>query len=84
LDLPVTAIGKDFIVGGMPVAMSPSGTGVQLSLFGLLGVLAGVEEGLELNLLSLTFGVDLKRPALKLPVVGRVGFSQRAERPDPD
>jgi hypothetical protein len=57
---------------------------VQLSLFGLLGVLAGVEEGLELNLLSLTFGVDLKRPALKLPVVGRVGFSQRAERPDPD
>jgi hypothetical protein len=84
LDLPVTAIGKDFIPGGMPVAMSPSGTGVQLSLFGLLGVLAGVEEGLELNLLSLTFGVDLKRPALKLPVVGRVGFSQRAERPDPD
>ncbi|MGH7418813.1 MAG: DUF3750 domain-containing protein, partial [Candidatus Rokuibacteriota bacterium] len=84
LDLPVTAIGKDFIPGGMPVARSPSGTGVQLSLFGLLGVLAGVEEGLELNLLSLTFGVDLKRPALKLPIVGRVGFSQRAERPDPD
>ena len=84
LDLPVTAIGKDFIPGGMPVARSPSGTGVQLSLFGLLGVLAGVEEGIELNLLSLTFGVDVKRPALKLPVVGRVGFSQRAERPDPD
>jgi hypothetical protein len=84
LDLPVTAIGKDFIPGGIPVARSPSGTGVQLSLFGLLGVLAGLEEGLELNLLSLTFGVDLKRPALKLPVVGRVGFSQRAERPGPD
>jgi hypothetical protein len=33
--------------------MSPSGTGVQVSLFGLLGVLAGVEEGVELNLLSL-------------------------------
>lgn len=84
LDLPVTAIGKDFIPGGIPVARSPSGTGVQLSLFGLLGVMAGVEEGLELNLLSLTFGVDVKRPALKLPVVGRVGFSQRAERPDAD
>jgi hypothetical protein len=84
LDLPVTAIGKDFIPGGMPVAMSPSGTGVQLSLFGLLGVLAGVEEGLELNLLSLTFGVDVRRPALKLPVVGRVGLSQRAERPGPE
>jgi Protein of unknown function (DUF3750) len=79
LDLPATAIGKDFIPGGWPVATSPSGTGVQLSVFGLLGVLAGVEEGVELNVLSLTFGVDVKRPALKMPVVGRVGFSQLPE-----
>ncbi|HEX5528368.1 MAG TPA: DUF3750 domain-containing protein [Methylomirabilota bacterium] len=77
LDLPATAIGKDYIPGGLPVAMSPSGTGVQLSLLGLLGVTAGAEEGLELNVLSLTFGVDVKRPALKLPVVGRLGFSRR-------
>jgi Protein of unknown function (DUF3750) len=84
LDLPATAIGKDFIPGGRPAAMAPSGTGVQLSLFGLLGVLAGVEEGLELNVLSLTFGVDLKRPALKLPVVGRLGFSQRPPPPAPE
>ncbi|HJR51912.1 MAG TPA: DUF3750 domain-containing protein, partial [Gemmatimonadales bacterium] len=76
LDLPATAIGKDFIPGGWPVATSPSGTGVQLSAFGLLGVLAGLEEGLELNVLGLTFGVDVRRPALKLPVVGRLGFSQ--------
>jgi hypothetical protein len=79
LDLPATAIGKDYIPGGSPVAMSPSGTGIQVSLFGLLGVLAGLEEGVELNLLSLTFGIDLKRPALKLPVVGRVGLSQRPD-----
>ena len=66
--------------------MSPSGTGVQVSLFGLLGVLAGVEEGVELNLMTLTFGVDVKRPALKLPIVGRVGFSQCPcpERPSPE
>jgi hypothetical protein len=79
LDLPATAIGKDFIPGGSPVAMSPSGTGLQLSLFGLLGVMAGVEEGVELNVLSLTFGVDVRRPALKLPVVGRVGFSRQPD-----
>jgi hypothetical protein len=79
LDLPATAIGKDFIPGGRPVALSPSGTGVQVSLFGLLGVLAGVEEGVELNLMTLTFGVDVKRPALKLPIVGRVGFSQHPD-----
>jgi hypothetical protein len=79
LDLPVTAIGKDFIPGGMPAAMSPSGTGVQLSLFGVLGVLAGLDEGLEVNVLSLAFGIDVKRPALKLPVVGRLGLSQRPD-----
>jgi Protein of unknown function (DUF3750) len=84
LDLPATAIGKDFIPGGRPVAMSPSGTGVQLSLFGLLGVMVGGEEGLELNVLSLTFGVDVKRPALKLPVVGRLGFSQGPPSPAPE
>lgn len=79
LDLPATAIGKDFIPHGLPVATTPSGTGVQLSLLGLLGVAAGAEEGLELNVLSLNFGVDVKRPALKLPVVGRLGVSRRPE-----
>jgi hypothetical protein len=42
-----------------------------------------VEEGLELNVLSLSFGVDVMRPALKLPVVGRLGLSQRPEPPVP-
>jgi hypothetical protein len=84
LDLPATAIGKDFIPGGLPVALSPSGTGLQLSVLGLLGVTAGAEEGLELNVLSLTFGIDLKRPALKLPVVGRLGVSRRPEPPAPE
>lgn len=74
LDLPPTAVGKDFIPGGAPAARSPSGTGVQLSLLGLLGVLVGWEEGVEVNVLGLTFGVDWNRPALKLPGVGRVGF----------
>jgi hypothetical protein len=75
LDLPPTAIGKDFIPGGSVMASSPSGTGYQISLAGLLGVMVGVEEGLEVNLLGLTFGVDPKDLALKLPIAGRVGFS---------
>jgi hypothetical protein len=32
------------------------------------------EEGLELNLLGLNFGIDIYKPAIKLPFVGRVGF----------
>jgi hypothetical protein len=74
LDLPPTAVGKDYLPGGAPAALAPSGTGVQLSLLGLAGVLVGWEEGLEVNLLGLTFGVDLNRPALKLPGFGRLGF----------
>lgn len=73
LDLPPTAVGKDFLPGGAPVGLAPSGTGVQLSLVGLAGVLVGWEEGLEVNLLGLTFGLDWNRPALKLPGVGRLG-----------
>ena len=74
LDLPPTAIGKDYLADGI-FARSPSGTGVQVSLLGLLGVLIGAEEGLEVNLLGLTFGVDPLAPALKLPLAGRLGRS---------
>ncbi len=73
LDMPATAIGKDFLPGGALAALAPSGTGVQLSVFGLLGLMAGWEEGFEVNLLGLTFGLDVKDPALKLPIVGRFG-----------
>jgi hypothetical protein len=75
LDLPPTAVGKDFLPDGAPVGLAPSGTGVQLSLLGLAGVLVGWEEGVEVNLLGLTFGLDWNRPALKLPGLGRLGVS---------
>ena len=74
LDLPPTAIGKDYIAGGGILASSPSGTGAQLSLFGLAGLLVGLEEGIEINLLGLTVGVDILRPAVKLPGLGRIGM----------
>jgi hypothetical protein len=72
VDLPPTAIGKDFL-GLNPVALTPSGTGGQFNLFGLAGVLVGWEEGVELNLLGLTFGLDPASLSLKLPLLGRIG-----------
>ena len=73
LSLPSTAIGKDYLPNGAPLGLTPSGTGVQVSLLGLVGVLGGWEEGVEVNVLGLIFGLDVKRPALKLPAVGRLG-----------
>lgn len=74
--LPVTAIGKDYIFNGV-FAAAPSGTGYQLSLGGVVGILLALEEGIEINLLGLSFGVDVMRPALKLPGVGRLGMPAR-------
>jgi hypothetical protein len=74
LDLPSTAIGKDFLPGAALAGATPSGTGVQLSLLGLAGVLVGWDEGFEVNVLGLAFGLDVKRPALKLPAIGRLGM----------
>jgi hypothetical protein len=72
-DLPPTAIGKDYL-GASLFATTPSGTGAQVSLFGLLGVLVGLEEGVEVNVLGLTFGVDPRPLSLKLPLAGSLGF----------
>jgi hypothetical protein len=55
---------------------TPSGTGYQFSMHGLLGVSVAREEGFELNLLGLNFGIDFARPALKLPFIGRLGVGE--------
>jgi hypothetical protein len=72
VDMPPTAIGKDYL-GWRSVARTPSGTGGQLNLLGVAGVSAGLEEGLEVNVLGLNFGVDPKSLSIKLPIVGRLG-----------
>ena len=81
LDLPSNAIGKDYLPNGSVFAAAPSGTGYQLSLFGLAGLLAAREEGLELNLLGLTFGLDLASPGIKLPGIGRLGLPSAPKEP---
>lgn len=70
-DLPPTAIGKDYLRRPY-VAAAPSGTGIQLSIAGAAGVLAAFQEGIELNLLGLTFGIDPFDLAIKLPMAGRI------------
>jgi hypothetical protein len=74
ITLPPTAVGKDWRVDGRIFGLTPSGTGIQLSLGGLFGVTIGWVEGVEVNVLGLVAGLDLRRPALKLPGLGRIGI----------
>jgi hypothetical protein len=75
LDLPANSIGKDYRSLGDPLGLSPSGSGVQLSILGLLGASIGLQEGVEINLLGMDFGIDWNSPGLRLPFVGRIGMN---------
>jgi hypothetical protein len=72
--LPPEAIGKDFRVDGSIVGLTSSRTGIEASVWGLLGLKVGWVEGIELNMLSLVAGLDLRHPAVKLPGFGRIGI----------
>ena len=71
--LPPNAVGKDF--RSRPYAgRTDSGTGVEASLWGILGVKFGWVEGIEFNFLGLVAGIDLRHPGVKLPGFGRLGI----------
>ena len=72
LTLPSTAIGKDYLPLSRMVSRTPSGSGYQVSLLGMLGASVAGDEGLEVNVLGLVFGVDPRNVALKLPGIGRL------------
>jgi len=70
--MPPNAVGRDF--RPLPYAgLTDSGTGIEASLWGLLGIKLGWVEGVEVNLLGLVAGLDLRHPGLKIPGFGRLG-----------
>ena len=73
ITLPPTALGKDWRVDSRILGLTPSRTGLQLSIGGLLGITVGWVEGVEINVLGLVAGLDVRRPAIKLPGIGRIG-----------
>lgn len=72
VDFPATAIGKDYSESLLGAA--PSGHGGQFTLGGLFALTASSVEGLEFNVLGLSFG--LGPHGLNLPLLGRVGPSR--------
>jgi hypothetical protein len=77
ISMPPNAIGRDF--RPYPYAgWTDSGTGVEASLWGMLGAKIGWVEGVELNFLGLVAGLDLRNPGLKLPGFGHVALLGRS------
>ena len=76
--LPPTAIGKDYPVDGRLIGPTPSCTGVRAGLGGYLGLTVGWIEGIEFNIFGGVIGFDLRRPAIKLPAIGRIGLGAAA------
>ncbi|MFL2934161.1 MAG: DUF3750 domain-containing protein [Thalassobaculaceae bacterium] len=72
LDLPPTAIGKDWLGSSNIIDKAPSGTGYQFSIWGLFGILVGKEEGIEINIAGLNFGIDFKDIGVRLPGLGNI------------
>jgi hypothetical protein len=71
--LPPNAVGRDFR-DGLYAGRTDSGTGIEFNLYGYTGVKVGWVEGIEVNLLGLVAGLDLRHPGLKLPGFGRIGL----------
>ena len=79
--LPPTAIGKTIHTAVNGLVLTPSSTGVFVSLGGYLGLTVGWVEGVELNFFGGVLGLDIRRPALKFPGIGRLGMSLPVTEP---
>jgi hypothetical protein len=73
--MPPEAVGRDFRADGSFVGLTASHTGVELSIYGLLGAKLGWVEGVEVDVMGLVAGLDLRHPALKIPCFGRLGVA---------
>lgn len=82
--LPPTAIGKDYPYDGRWLRRAPSGAGIKLTLGGYGGLTLAWIEGIEINILGAVAGLDLYRPAIKLPGLGRLGMRGPDSPPAPD
>lgn len=70
--LPPNAVGRDYIAEGAFYHFDPTGD-VNLTLYGLIGISAGIKSGFEMHILGLVAGLDFRHPGIKVPAFGRFG-----------
>lgn len=72
-ELDHNAVGKDDTTP-FRVGLTTSGYGVEIDS-SYLGAGVGLRQGAELRIAGLTFGIGLWPPAIKLPILPRIGFA---------
>ena len=77
--LPSHAVGRDYRPGFVSLSSTPDWTDFHLTLGGVIGFAAGRLSGIEVHLAGLVAGLDLARPALKIPGLGDLPLWPLAE-----
>lgn len=70
--MPPNATGRDFAPGVVSLRFSADWQDVHVTLGGLAGFAVGRRSGVEAHMLGAVVGIDVMRPALKIPALGRV------------
>ena len=79
--LPPDAVGRDYLPDGAFVHVAQDWRDLSLSLGGLVGLSVGLRSGIEVNVLGLVAGIDLRHPGIKVPGLGYFGVSSFAPAP---
>jgi hypothetical protein len=72
--LPPHAVGRDYLPDGEFVHLDEDGRDLHVTVRGLVGFSLGLRSGLEVHFLGLVAGLDLARPGIKIPALGRIGI----------
>ncbi|ACP24499.1 hypothetical protein NGR_c07060 [Sinorhizobium fredii NGR234] len=72
--LPPDAVGRDYLPEGKLFQIDADGRDLHATLYGVAGISAGWRSGLELHFMGLVAGIDIARPGIKIPAIGRLGI----------
>jgi len=78
--LPPNAVGRDYAPGLFSARFDKDGRDLHVTLGGLFGFAVGARSGIEVHLLGLVAGIDIARPALKIPALGLVGCGRSTDQ----
>ncbi|MDZ7824243.1 MAG: DUF3750 domain-containing protein [Ahrensia sp.] len=73
--LPPHAVGRNYLGAATWYMREADGSDTHINLLGLIGLSFGTKTGFELQFMGQTIGIDINKPAIKLPALGRFDIS---------